>query len=393
MLNMKDIDNRPNELADNLARRGLADPFAPMLPLRAEQQALNREIEALNASANRGAATAADKARRQGLENRKREVDAQMQGLLLRLPNLLHPTVPDGKGAADNPVQREGGMDLTAFADAQAYLDTAVRYGLDGPAGAAVAGARFTVMRGEIARLHRRLVQAALDFYGARGYEECYVPVLVNGEAIEGTGQLPKFAEEVFTTEHGNHPLYLIPTGEVPLTNLVANRIWPQAQAAQAFMAATPCFRKEAGAAGRDTRGIIRQHQFEKVELVRTCEPEQGLTTLDGMVDDVIAFVETLPLRYRVVELCAGDIGFAGHKAYDVEIWFPAEQVWREIASITWCADFQARRMKARFKRDNQNLFLHTLNGTGLAAGRVMAALLECHGEDALQWARGKQTV
>jgi seryl-tRNA synthetase len=217
----------------------------------------------------------------------------------------------------------------------------------------------------------------ALDFYGKMGYDEYYLPNLVNKETIYGTGQYPKFKNELFTT-FGNQELFLIPTGEVPLTNIFKNKLINELNVEKRLMTHTPCFRKEAGAYGKDTKGIIRQHQFEKVELVRTCLPENGLDTLNEMMENINDFVKFLNIPYRIIELCAGDIGFAGHKGYDFELWFPAEGKFREIASVTWCHEFQARRMKTKVKRKNGNKdFIHTLNGTGLAAGRVLAAILE----------------
>ena len=251
------------------------------------------------------------------------------------------------------------------------------KFGLDTETGVELAHARFTVMKGEVAKLHRKLTNLALDFYGNLGYEEHYVPNLVNQETIYGTGQYPKFKEELFTTT-GERPLFLIPTGEVPLTNTVKDKMLTETTVTQNLMTHTPCFRKEAGAYGRDTKGIIRQHQFEKVELVKICLAEEGINAFNQMVEDVKNFVAQFGIPFRIIELCAGDIGFAGHKAYDFEIWFANQQKFREIATITWCTDFQARRMNTRVKRkDGKKELVHTLNGTGLAVGRVLAAILE----------------
>ena len=260
-------------------------------------------------------------------------------------------------------------------------MDVGKLLGLDFDLGTKLSGSRFVVMRGGIARLHRAISQFMLDIQvNEHGYEECYTPFLVNTESLIGTGQLPKFAEDLFVTKRGNDEsdLYLIPTGEVPLTNLVSNSIQEEQNLPLKFTALTPCFRSEAGSYGKDTRGMIRQHQFEKVEMVQISHPDNSYEVLDEMVKHAENILSKLNLPYRVVELCTGDMGFGAAKTYDLEVWIPSQSMYREISSVSNCESFQARRMKARFKdSDKKNTLLHTLNGSGLAVGRTLVAILE----------------
>jgi seryl-tRNA synthetase len=373
MINLKDLNNI--ETINNLAKRGYTIPVE-LHDLLEQQKVLRMDIEKIQAKINRHEHNEDDKAHlkenKVGLEKLQERIDA----ITHLIPNLLHETVPPGKGEQDNVVLAEYFTE-NKKQHQEHHTTLGKPLGLDTETGVELAHARFTVMRGEVAVLHRKLINMALDFYAQVGYEEFYLPLLVNQETIFGTGQYPKFKEELFTTE-GNTKLFLVPTGEVPLTNVFHNKLLPPDQAEQQVITHTPCFRKEAGAYGKDTKGIIRQHQFEKVELVRTCLPENGLANFEAMVNHVVEFVKQFKIPFRVIELCAGDIGFAGHKAYDIEIWFPTENKYREIATITWCHDFQARRMNAKVKhKDGKKELLHTLNGTGLAVGRVLAAILE----------------
>ena len=260
-------------------------------------------------------------------------------------------------------------------------MDVGKFLGLDFDLGTKLSGSRFVVMRGGIARLHRAITQFMLDIQvNEHGYEECYTPFLVNTESLIGTGQLPKFAEDLFVTKRGNDEsdLYLIPTGEVPLTNLVSNSIQEEQHLPLKFTALTPCFRSEAGSYGKDTRGMIRQHQFEKVEMVQISHPDNSYEVLDEMVMHAENILSKLNLPYRGVELCKGDMGFGAAKTYDLEVWIPSQKMYREISSVSNCESFQARRMKARFKdSDKKNTLLHTLNGSGLAVGRTLVAILE----------------
>lgn len=379
MINLKEL-NAPDTLQalkDNLARRNYHLPDE-LLVLLAQQKTHFMAIEALNAKINRGEHTPEDKTVLKEHKAQHEAMQEKIDAITYLIPNILHETVPVGKGEHDN-VEKITFFDDKKKVIQQDHVELARDLGLNTQKGANLAQARFTTMNGEIARLHRKLINLALDFYGALGYDEHYLPNLVNEQTITGTGQYPKFKEELFVTE-GDRPLFLIPTGEVPLTNMVRDTMLKEKDLAEGLnlMTHTPCFRREAGAYGKDTKGIIRQHQFEKVELVKVCLPQDGQQALEQMVADVQAFVAQLGIPFRIIELCAGDIGFAGHKAYDFEIWFPAQNQYREIASVTWCHDFQARRMNAKVKHNNgKKEYVHTLNGTGLAAGRVLAAIIE----------------
>lgn len=373
MINFKHLAHDKENIAANLLKRGYTLEINDILEKQKHLNQIKMDIEVINAKVNRQEHAPEDKEKLKQLKIELGVAEKEYENVVFLVPNIVHATVPLGKGAEDNPVVKVADIE---HADTGDYIKKGKLLGLDIEAGVDLAGARFTVLRGEVAKLHRKLINTALDFYTDKGYEEIYVPNLVKKDIVFGTAQYPKFKEEIFTTEM-NEELFLLPTGEVPLTNLVRNKVLKEHEIETKTMTHTPCFRKEVGAAGKDTKGIVRQHQFEKVELVRTCLPENGLDNLNQMMQDVEDFVKTLNLKYRIIELCAGDLGFAGHKAYDFELWFANDKRWREIASITWCHDFQARRMNARFKRNGKPELIHTLNGTGLAAGRVMAALLE----------------
>ena len=259
-------------------------------------------------------------------------------------------------------------------------MDVGLKHGLDFELGSTLSGARFVAMKGGMAKLHRAIGQMMLDVQSQEhGYEECYTPYLVNEESLIGTGQLPKFSEDLFQISKGDDDsLYLIPTGEVPLTNFVRDTIVNENDLPLKFTAHTPCFRSEAGSYGKDTRGMIRQHQFDKVEMVQISHPDSSYNILDEMVSHAENILQKLELPYRVVSLCKGDMGFGAAKTFDIEVWLPSQNTYREISSISNCEDFQARRLKARYKdADGKNKFLHTLNGSGLAVGRTLVAILE----------------
>lgn len=315
------------------------------------------------------------------LEIELSELQEKINDFLLLIPNIPHPSVPDGITEEDNVVVRECGAKKIFDFKVNDHVDVGRLLGLDFDLGTKLSGSRFVVMRGGIARLHRAISQFMLDIQvNEHGYEECYTPFLVNTESLIGTGQLPKFAEDLFVTKRGNDEsdLYLIPTGEVPLTNLVSNSIQEEQHLPLKFTALTPCFRSEAGSYGKDTRGMIRQHQFEKVEMVQISHPDNSYEVLDEMVKHAENILSKLNLPYRVVELCKGDMGFGAAKTYDLEVWIPSQNMYREISSVSNCESFQARRMKARFKdSDKKNTLLHTLNGSGLAVGRTLVAILE----------------
>ncbi|AVO34210.1 serine--tRNA ligase [Ottowia oryzae] len=317
-------------------------------------------------------------------------LQAELNDLLLGVPNLPHPSVPVGADETGNQEVRRWaphGLAPRAFDfPVRDHVELGEPLGLDFETGTKLAGARFSFMRGPVARLHRALAQFMLDLQtGEHGYTECYTPYIVNADTLKGTGQLPKFAADLFAAKKGGQDgegeaLYLIPTSEVTLTSVVAGEIVPEADLPIRLTAHTPCFRSEAGSAGRDTRGLIRQHQFDKVEMVQITHPDQSYDTLEQMVGHAEAVLQKLELPYRVVLLCTGDMGFGSTKTYDLEVWVPAQDTYREISSVSNCETFQARRMQARFKNaQGKNELVHTLNGSGLAVGRALVAVLENH--------------
>lgn len=318
------------------------------------------------------------------LETNLLKIQNELQDYLLTVPNLPHDSVPVGKNENDNQVVKESGTIKTYDFEVKDHVDVGFSHGLDFDLGAKLSGARFTFMRGAIARLHRAIAQFMLDTQiNDHGYEECYTPFLVNADSLLGTGQLPKFEEDLFSTSKGDDDrLFLIPTGEVPLTNLARDLIVDEKELPIKLTALTPCFRSEAGSYGKDTRGMIRQHQFEKVEMVQIVHPDHSYKALDEMVQHAENILSKLELPYRVVSLCTGDMGFGASKTYDLEVWLPSQQTYREISSVSNCEAFQSRRMKARFKDSNKkNHLLHTLNGSGLAVGRALVAILENYQE------------
>jgi len=322
------------------------------------------------------AEVAALKDRMPALEERARVGEAAVRGALLAIPNAVADDVPEGADEAGNvEVHRRGTPRTFDFAPRE-HDAIAAPLGYDPDAAAAIAGARFAVLKGAVARLHRALGQFMLDTQIAAGYTEVNPPLLVRGAAMLGTGQLPKFAEDSF---HTTDDRWLIPTAEVSLTNLVRERILSETELPLRFVALTPCFRQEAGSAGRDTRGLIRQHQFEKVEMVGVVRPEDSAAEHERMTACAEAILDTLGLPYRRMLLCAGDMGFSARKTYDLEVWLPGQGRYREISSCSNCGDFQARRMDARFRpaEGKGTAFVHTLNGSGLAVGRTLVAVLE----------------
>lgn len=311
------------------------------------------------------------------LEEQERQLTAQQNAALAAYPNAPAADVPEGADEAENvELLRWGTPRAFAFTPKE-HADLGPALGLDFETGALISGARFTFLKGGMARLHRALAQFMLDRQtGENGYLECIPPLLVKDEAVFGTGQLPKFAEDLFKTTDGR---WMIPTAEVSLTNAVQGQILPEAQLPLRMTALTPCFRSEAGAAGRDTRGFIRQHQFEKVELVSITRPEDSEAEHERMTACAEGVLQALGLPYRKVLLCTGDMGFTARKTYDLEVWLPGQQAYREISSCSNCGDFQARRMNARYRPEGAKgtEFVHTLNGSGLAVGRTLVAVLE----------------
>ena len=309
------------------------------------------------------------------------EVQAKLADIALGLPNIPHESVPLGKDETENAEQLRWGTPRTFDFEVKDHVDLGARHGwLDADAGAKLSGARFTVLRGRLAQLHRALAQFMLNLQtGEHGYLECNVPLIVNAETMQGTGQLPKFEEDLFSTQVGDSKRYLIPTAEVALTNLVADSIIEADALPMRLTAHSMCFRAEAGSYGRDTRGMIRQHQFEKVEMVQIATPEQSHAQLEEMVGHAEKVLQLLGLPYRKVLLCTGDMGFAAIKTYDLEVWLPSQNTYREISSCSNCGDFQARRMQARWRNPatGKPELVHTLNGSGLAVGRTLVAVLE----------------
>ena len=312
-------------------------------------------------------------------------IQAALDDLLLRIPNLPHTSVPVGKDETENVEVRKVGTPKTFDFAVKDHVDLGAALGLDFEKAAELSGARFSLMKGKVARLHRALAQFMLDTHTQQhGYTECYTPYIVSDAALLGTGQLPKFAEDLFHVTRGGDESklsqYLIPTAEVTLTNIVRDEIVAEKDLPLKFTAHSPCFRSEAGSHGKDTRGLIRQHQFDKVEMVQVVQPENSYAALEEMVSHAENILKLLELPYRVITLCTGDMGFGAAKTYDLEVWVPAQNTYREISSCSNCEDFQARRMKARFKgEDGKNRLLHTLNGSGLAVGRTLVAVLENH--------------
>ena len=393
MHDLKALRADPAAFDAALARRGVAPVSASILAADADLRATQTGLQALLARRNDvSKAVGVAKARRdeaaaaalmaevaalkEGIaaaEADERGRQQAVEALLAALPNLPDADVPDGRDETGNVEIKRWG-EPRAFGLEHDAL--AVRLGWNPDAAARIAGARFAVLEGQLARLHRALGQYMLDRQVAAGWRETVVPLLVRDEAVYGTTQLPKFAEDLFRTTDGR---WLIPTAEVSLTNLVREQILDSGQLPLRFTALTPCFRSEAGAAGKDTRGLIRQHQFEKVELVTIAHPEESVAEHERMVLAAEAILEELALPYRRMLLCAGDMGFSARKTYDLEVWLPGAGNWREISSVSNCGDMQARRMEARFrvKGEKGTRFLHTLNGSGLAVGRTLVAVLE----------------
>ncbi len=319
---------------------------------------------------------------------RLEQLQAELLAVLLAVPNLPHASVPVGTSEADNVVLRSWGTPRVMDFPVKDHVDVGAPLGLDFDLGVKLTGARFTVLKGPIARLHRALAQFMLDVQTQEhGYTECYTPYIVNADSLRGTGQLPKFEGDLFAAKKGGQEaednpdtaaLYLIPTSEVPLTNFVRDEVLALADLPLRLTAHTPCFRSEAGSYGRDTRGMIRQHQFDKVEMVQIVHPEHSYEALEDMTGHAEAILQRLDLPYRVMALCTADMGPSASRTHDLEVWLPAQNTYREISSVSNCEAFQARRLQARFKNaQGKNELVHTLNGSGLAVGRTLVAVLE----------------
>ena len=360
--------------------------------LQAQRNQLSKQIGQLKAKGESADAVMAQvgalKAELEQSAARLDQIQPEIQALLLAVPNLPHASVPVGSDEAGNVEVRRWGTPPSFDFAPKDHVDVGTPLGLDFDMGVKLSGSRFTVMKGPIARLHRALSQFMLDLQTQEhGYTECYVPYAVNADSLKGTGQLPKFEGDLFAAQKGgqdaepvpdNAALYLIPTSEVPLTNFVRDVVVAEDQLPIKLTAHTPCFRSEAGSYGRDTRGMIRQHQFDKVELVQIVHPEKSYEALEQMTGHAETVLQKLGLPYRVMSLCTGDMGFGAAKTYDLEVWLPGQNNYREISSISNCEAFQARRLQARFKNaQGKNELVHTLNGSGLAVGRTLVAVLE----------------
>ncbi|KIF56620.1 seryl-tRNA synthetase [Pseudomonas fluorescens] len=400
MLDSKLLRSNLQDVADRLASRGFALDTARIEALEEQRKTVQTRTEALQAERNarsksigqakqRGediAPLMADVERMAGeLSAGKVELDAiqtELDSILLGIPNLPHESVPVGKDEDDNVEVRRWGTPTQFDFEVKDHVALGEKFGwLDFETAAKLSGARFALLRGPIARLHRALAQFMINLHvNEHGYEEAYTPYLVQAPALQGTGQLPKFEEDLFKiAREGEADLYLIPTAEVSLTNIVAGEIVDSKLLPIKFVAHTPCFRSEAGASGRDTRGMIRQHQFDKVEMVQIVEPSQSMQALEGLTANAEKVLQLLGLPYRTLALCTGDMGFSAVKTYDLEVWIPSQDKYREISSCSNCGDFQARRMQARFRNPETGKpeLVHTLNGSGLAVGRTLVAVLE----------------
>ncbi|NQZ87817.1 MAG: serine--tRNA ligase [Saccharospirillaceae bacterium] len=400
MLDPKLFRNDIEATAAQLAKRGFTLDTAVLIELEEQRKAFQIKTQELQSQRNiRSKSIGKAKARGEDIQPLLAEVSqlgaeldaakaeqdlvlAKIDDILSAVPNLIHESVPDGASEDDNVEIKRWGTPRVFDFEVKDHVDVGagIANGLDFESGAKLAGTRFAVLRGQIAKMHRALAQLMLDVHTEQhGYLEMYVPYLVNQDSLYGTGQLPKFGEDLFHTELSNKKFSLIPTAEVPLTNLLRNEIVEEAELPIKMCAHTPCFRSEAGSGGRDIRGLIRQHQFDKVEMVQIVKPEDSLTALESLTGHAEKILEILELPYRTVILCTGDIGFSSSKTFDIEVWLPAQNTYREISSCSSMGDFQARRMQARFRNSETKKpeLLHTLNGSGLAVGRTLVAILE----------------
>ncbi|PKO80782.1 MAG: serine--tRNA ligase [Betaproteobacteria bacterium HGW-Betaproteobacteria-13] len=401
MLDIQMLRSQLDVVAARLATRGLQLDTAAFLALEEERKQLQTRTQDLQAQRNslskqigmlkgkgEDASAVMAEVGQLGDELKRCEqalplVLDKLNDFLSGLPNLPQESVPVGEDETANVEVRRWGTPAAYDFEVKDHVDLGAALGLDFDTGAKLSGSRFTFMRGQIARLHRALAQFMLDTQtGEHGYTECYTPYIVNRDVLVGTGQLPKFKEDMFWVLRGGDDespeQYLISTAEISLTNSVREQVQPVDALPIKLTAHSPCFRSEAGSAGRDTRGMIRQHQFDKVEMVQVTHPEQSDAALEEMVGHAEAILQKLELPYRVITLCTGDMGFSAAKTYDLEVWLPAQNTYREISSVSNCEAFQARRMQARFKNaQGKNELVHTLNGSGLAVGRTLVAVLE----------------
>jgi seryl-tRNA synthetase len=397
MLDPRRLRSNLSDVAAALSRRGFQLDTERYAALEERRKALQVETQELQNERNaRSKAIGQAKARGEDIEPMRTrvaeigsrldevakvldQVQSELDQLLLEIPNIPHESVPDGHSEEDNVEIRRWGQPPSFDFKPLDHVALGALHGMDFEAGSKIAGARFVVMKGELARLHRALIQFMLDLHTREhGYEEVYVPYLVNADSMRGTGQLPKFEQDLFGVK-SEQGFYLIPTAEVPVTNLARDEIIDAKDMPRRLACHTPCFRSEAGSYGKDVRGMIRQHQFEKVELVQMVPPAQSYQALEALTEHAETVLQRLELPYRVMALCAGDMGFSAAKTYDIEVWLPGQDRYREISSCSNFEDFQARRMQARWRNPETGKpeLLHTLNGSGLAVGRCLVALLE----------------
>ena len=400
MLDAKELRTDLDNIATQLAKRGFTLDTETLNALEDQRKAIQVKTQDLQNERNtRSKSIGQAKARGEDIapllatvsqlgnaldaaKTEQDEVLEKINNIASAIPNLLHESVPEGKDEDDNVEVKRWGTPREFDFEVKDHVDLGfgVDKGLDFESGAKLAGTRFAVMRGKIAKLHRALAQFMLDMHTEEhGYQEMYVPYLVNATSLYGTGQLPKFGEDLFHTDLSGKKFSLIPTSEVPLTNMYRDEIVDEAELPIKMTAHTPCFRSEAGSGGRDIRGLIRQHQFDKVEMVQLVKPENSFAALDELTGHAEAILEKLELPYRTMALCSGDVGFSATKTFDLEVWLPAQNTYREISSCSNMGAFQARRMQARFRNSETNKpeLLHTLNGSGLAVGRTLVAILE----------------
>jgi len=404
MLDIQLLRNDWQAVARRLADRGFTFPAAEFEKLELQRKSVQTKTQELQAQRNQlskqigqmkakgedasrlMAQVNAEGDRLKALEQELESVQARITSLLLEVPNVPHASVPAGKSSEDNLEVRKVGTPRTFSFPVKDHVDVGTVLGLDFDAAARISGARFVLMKGQVARLHRALTQFMLDLHTREhGYTEVYAPYIVNDLSMTGTGQLPKFESDLFkvgfgTVEDnaGGRKWFLIPTAEVPVTNIVRDQILSASELPLRFVCHTPCFRSEAGSYGKDTRGMIRQHQFDKVELVQIVHPQKSYELLEQLTSHAEVILKKLDLPYRVVTLCTGDMGFAAAKTYDIEVWLPGQKAYREISSCSNFEAFQARRMQARFRNEKHKTeFVHTLNGSGLAVGRTLIAVLE----------------
>ncbi len=403
MLDPKRLRTELDDVATRLARRGFILDVAKIRALEERRKTLQVETQNLQNERNsRSKSIGQAKARGEDIqpllaevadmgdrlkagEQALAELQAELESVVMGIPNILDDSVPDGADENSNvEIRRWGEPQQFAF-EPKDHVDLGLPNGwMDFDAGVKLTGSRFVVLRGAMARLHRALIQFMLDTHTSEhGYNEVYTPYMVNADSLRGTGQLPKFEEDLFKLNN-EQGYYLIPTAEVPVTNLARDTILDAAELPMKYACHTPCFRSEAGSYGKDTRGLIRQHQFEKVEMVKLVRPEDSWAELESLTGNAEAILQKLGLPYRVIVLCAGDTGFSSAKTYDIEVWLPGQQKYREISSCSNFLDFQARRMMARYRNPETGKpeLLHTLNGSGLAVGRTLVAVLENYQEE-----------